>query len=326
MSSRKEALSSKKKPEKESSKDPPENDKRKKPSDSENWRSRKGKQKQKEQELDETLATDEEEASEGEEENTDREDKIPPVANNTSSKRRAKVDDSVGELPYREAKAVDRANRSGTGKERPPKSDRQPAFRKIAPIEKDFDINNLIEKLLREKMEMSFKDFVAGNKQVQDALKKQISKQRVPVEAVRQAEVQLATALAAKLQMEAYEEALPLQELDDNEIDNQFVEERATIRIEELPPPEIVQSELNENVAKIPREALIATDPVVQYFQSEGPDAAKPFVAARESVALRVVFPIINNMKPEESIIDPGSMIVAMALSVALHQETVFLA
>ena len=60
--------------------------------------------------------------------------------------------------------------------------------------------------------------------------------------------------------------------------------------------------------------ALISTDPVETYMNSLKPnEPAGPFIVAKESHALRSIVIQVNNQKSVESVVDPGSQIIAMS-------------
>ena len=60
--------------------------------------------------------------------------------------------------------------------------------------------------------------------------------------------------------------------------------------------------------------ALISTDPVEVYMNSLKPnETAGPFVVAKESHALRSIVVQVDNQKSVESVVDPGSQIIAMS-------------
>ncbi|KAJ7090444.1 hypothetical protein C8R44DRAFT_648154, partial [Mycena epipterygia] len=74
----------------------------------------------------------------------------------------------------------------------------------------------------------------------------------------------------------------------------------------------------------VPAGALVANDPVLQYFASipEGHAPRQVFLQeeqlmGKDSAALRVVHPQIHNQGQEEAILDGGSQIVSMALATA---------
>ena len=68
----------------------------------------------------------------------------------------------------------------------------------------------------------------------------------------------------------------------------------------------------------IPKGSIIFNDPVAQYLQELDPsEVPRQIYVAKESHALRTVYPLINKMGRIESLLDAGSQIVAMDVEVA---------
>jgi hypothetical protein len=73
-----------------------------------------------------------------------------------------------------------------------------------------------------------------------------------------------------------------------------------------------------EDIGDMPKGSIVFNDPVAQYLQELGPsEKPKQIYVAKESHALRTVFPLINKMGRIESLLDGGSQIVAMDVEVA---------
>jgi hypothetical protein len=68
----------------------------------------------------------------------------------------------------------------------------------------------------------------------------------------------------------------------------------------------------------IPKGSIIFNDPVAQYLQELDPsETPKQIYVAKESHALRSVYPLINKTGRIESLLDGGSQIVAMDVEIA---------
>ena len=81
----------------------------------------------------------------------------------------------------------------------------------------------------------------------------------------------------------------------------------------EAPPPTTF---LNARAADFepPPEAIIVPDPYKTYLKVLPPGAApKRLLVAKESSTLRSIYPLIDNQGDLESIVDPGSQIIAMS-------------
>jgi hypothetical protein len=82
---------------------------------------------------------------------------------------------------------------------------------------------------------------------------------------------------------------------------------------DDSPPPATFFSANGEKSVP-PPDAIIIPDPYEIYLNSLPRGAApKPFLVAKESSALRSIYPLIDNQVDVEGIIDPGSQIIAMS-------------
>ncbi|KDR65128.1 hypothetical protein GALMADRAFT_82243 [Galerina marginata CBS 339.88] len=66
-------------------------------------------------------------------------------------------------------------------------------------------------------------------------------------------------------------------------------------------------------------ELRVGSDPYLQFAQTHDGAVPKEVYVARDTYALRSLYPRINNIAQEESIVDSGSQIVSMAESVAVE-------
>ncbi|KAF8806934.1 hypothetical protein BYT27DRAFT_7052401, partial [Phlegmacium glaucopus] len=83
--------------------------------------------------------------------------------------------------------------------------------------------------------------------------------------------------------------------------------------------PEATYKVLEEDTDGMAKGSVIVGDPVMQYLSTLAPgEEPKAIIVAEESQGLRVVFPLINGMGEEESVLDPGSQIVSMLKDIAI--------
>jgi hypothetical protein len=75
-----------------------------------------------------------------------------------------------------------------------------------------------------------------------------------------------------------------------------------------------VQQEANNSTNVLDNSAIVIPDPYETYINSLQPgDIPEPFVVAKESHSIRAVLMDINGKNTVESIVDPGSSIIAMS-------------
>jgi hypothetical protein len=86
--------------------------------------------------------------------------------------------------------------------------------------------------------------------------------------------------------------------------------------------PEATVEILEKGKLGMPKGALVVGDPVVQYLNALAPgEQPKKIIAAAESHGLRAVYPLINGVAEEESLLDEGSQIVSMAKEDAIKLD-----
>ncbi|TEB25340.1 hypothetical protein FA13DRAFT_1637495 [Coprinellus micaceus] len=171
---------------------------------------------------------------------------------------------------------------------------RTPAFKRQAPIEEEESARRILEELLNAKFTTSLKDLASISPQAREYLCKMITKKKVAIEPkTSDLEYQL-LALIDLMTAEKQDRVLQMSYLD----------------VDELPAAQFFVSAGLEGV---PDGSLVARDPVEQYLNSldEG-EEPRPLVVARESVALRTVYPKINGPQKAEVLLDTGSQICSM--------------
>lgn len=74
-----------------------------------------------------------------------------------------------------------------------------------------------------------------------------------------------------------------------------------------------------KKTSRVPKNGIIISDPVETYLNSLPPgEKPKPIYVAKESTSLRTVFPRVNGVAPVEAVVDSGSQIISMAEETAL--------
>ncbi|KAJ3536315.1 hypothetical protein NMY22_g6081 [Coprinellus aureogranulatus] len=195
---------------------------------------------------------------------------------------------------------------------------RAPAFKRQAPIEEEESTRRILEELLNAKFTTSLKDLASISPQAREYLRKMITKRKVAVgNKQSDLEYQL-TALVDLMTAEKQDQALRmcnlLEEAETEGLDVQEFEGNY-MGLEDLP---IAQFIVAEGVEGVPDGSYVALDPVEQYLNSlEEGEEPRPILVARESVALRTVYPHIARSGRAEVLLDTGSQICSMDADVA---------
>jgi hypothetical protein len=173
------------------------------------------------------------------------------------------------------------------------------AFRRKAPVEEDLSVEELAKDLLKQPVTVSLGDLAGSSPSVREALRRNFTRKRI-IQALLQAD-------------QTAGDSDDDDDLGLDELEREMAEEAKPI---EFPSPTYsVNYEKNNG---LPIGAIIVSDPVSQYLESVTEEKRKKVVVARDSEALRTVWPNINMNAKEECIIDSGSQIVAMATHVAV--------
>ena len=81
--------------------------------------------------------------------------------------------------------------------------------------------------------------------------------------------------------------------------------------------PQVTYKQLHQVVGSLRAGAIIMQDPYEQYLSELPPGEKAKILVARESQALKAVFPLINGRGHAEALLDSGSQIVSMSLGMA---------
>jgi hypothetical protein len=165
-----------------------------------------------------------------------------------------------------------------------------PAYKHKAPIEEKGDMKEMMERLLGGSITFTTEEILRMAPELREELKKIISKKRVATEEIKEVKC---------VEEQIYEE---------EEVEYLSNFNQATVQV------------LTQAWGKMPKGALVVSDPVVQYLEelAEG-EVPKKIVVATESSALRALHPLINGNGTEEALLDGGSQIVSMAKDVAVR-------
>ncbi len=178
---------------------------------------------------------------------------------------------------------------------------KEKAYRLVAPIQRPGLTEELTRQMADTKIEVRLGDMWALSNQLSKNLRDMITKQRVPLKPVLTGGV--------------FSQQGSYPYMEDNFV--QIKLEHDALSIGDLPPVEAFYVATDEDPG-LENGAIVVPDPYLQYLSTlkEG-EAPKQVYSAMDSAALRAVFPTVNGKLRIESILDGGSQIVSMALSIA---------
>lgn len=197
------------------------------------------------------------------------------------------------------------------------------AYKLKAPIEAmaEASVGAVVESMRKTPISITFEDLLAVAPKILQETKDMVSKKRVPTETRSRVHFQDEV---DEIQTIMEEDNLAV-ELPDLQIKEHYIQADA-ISTKELPffTQFFVTSKARGSV---PKGAIVANDPVLQYLKTLAPGEAPKQIfvtledqlVGKDSAALRVVHPLINARAQEESILDGGSQIVSMAQSTAIE-------
>ena len=214
-----------------------------------------------------------------------------------------------------------------------PVLDKSPAYKNKAPIEDDEALRRIVEELINTKFTTSLKDLASVSAPAREYLKKLITRRKIAREEGKATDLEFQLLALMDLISQPQEEKIVqfLHLLEDEEgVQSESIasehdreQEEASepvvfstyVQLEDLPRAEVFCA---QDLPGIPDGAFVMTDPVEQYLNSlaEGEDP-RPILVARESVALRTVFPVIHKSGKAEVLLDTGSQICSMDSDVA---------
>ena len=176
------------------------------------------------------------------------------------------------------------------------------SYKHQAPIENLTHEKEALASLYNAPVTLTAETLISISPSIRQDLIRALSKKRMPVQMAQNRKVTMVDELdidgvpikPVTLQLEA--DAIPISELN--------IKTAFTIT--------------TKDEGNIPKGSIVFNDPVAQYLQELDPsEKPKQIYVAKESHALRTVFPIINKMGQIESLLDGGSQIIAMDVEVA---------
>ncbi|KAJ2925474.1 hypothetical protein H1R20_g11622, partial [Candolleomyces eurysporus] len=210
-----------------------------------------------------------------------------------------------------------------------PVLEKNQSYRNRAPIEDEEALRRIVEELINTKFTTSLKDLASVSAPAREYLKKLITRRKVAREEGKASDLEYQIISLIDLVSQSQEEKIVqfLNLLDSDEIREEETEVRELdpepepvvvntfVQLEDLPRAEVFCA---KDLPGIPDGAFVMTDPVEQYLHSlaEG-EEPRPILVARESVALRTVFPLIHKSARAEVLLDTGSQICSMDADVA---------
>jgi hypothetical protein len=171
----------------------------------------------------------------------------------------------------------------------------EPNYRRKAPVEEQASVEKLTESLLKQQVSVSLGDLAGVSPLVRESLRHNFTRRRI-VQGVFMVE----------------EVSPSLDSSDEARIDT--VSEDGVHKAFPLPTVSVNMTVGNG----LPIGAIIVSDPLSQYLEGLDEEGRKKIVVAKDSEALRTVWPVVNGEDKEECIVDWGSQIVAMATDVAV--------
>lgn len=193
-----------------------------------------------------------------------------------------------------------------------------PAFKRQAPIEESESMQRIMEELLNTKFTTSLKDLASISAPAREYLRKMITRRKVAVDSkASDLEFQLIALidLMSTEQQNLTLEACTMLERFEEAATPQQTVTAGFMQVEDLPPAQVFMA---EGLSNVPDGSFVVSDPVEQYLNSLAEDEEpRPIVVARESIALRTVYPIIHRSARAEVLLDTGSQICSMDVEVA---------
>ncbi len=188
---------------------------------------------------------------------------------------------------------------------------KSPAYKHQAPIEKEVDMDEVIQTIKDQRVEITQGQIMGvANSQFRKKFVDEYIPKRIPTTNSNRK-----VTMVEELEEPNFEEEI---ELDDEEevLGEPKTSENNTMRMEELPRMQYRQ--LQVGCDGLPAGAIVLGDPYEQYLSSLGPgEKPKRLIVARESQSLKSVYPLINGKAKAETLLDSGSQIISMSLATA---------
>ncbi|KAF9464930.1 hypothetical protein BDZ94DRAFT_1160828, partial [Collybia nuda] len=188
------------------------------------------------------------------------------------------------------------------------KTKRGPAYETRSPVEVNNKNDEIIAKMLDNPITLTTGELMGSSKVVRDGIKNAVT-------AKHKSLIQRDSNLLVYETIENNE--LPFSGSDQE--DEDYLRHDA-LTVDSIPFQSFFISEYERG--GIPKGSIICGDPVLQYLESlPAGEEPKQLYVAKESTSLRAVYPVINGVGTEESLLDGGSQIVSMAKQTALDLD-----
>ena len=213
----------------------------------------------------------------------------------------------IRELPYVNVPSLTPVVRADRPK---PKETEGPAYTTRAPIEKEELGQEVLEEILSASLDVTVRQLLGTAPSVRKELMKQLAKvRRAPSEE------------PIRSQPNRSQYKATVEDVTDDIIESSNSENDECPRLEEeidvaTLPVARSTTVLSENGRK---RVITMGDPVVQYLSSlQKGESPKTFYMKESSLALRSIYPLVNNARQEEALLDSGSQIVSMSKDAAI--------
>ncbi len=229
-------------------------------------------------------------------------------------------------MPYINVPDVTNAGKQGGPSKKLPKKmgfvpfaaeDKQAAYRLKAPVEERGSSPEVLERLMKSPIAVTVGELLALSK-IGGAVKQELTMKRVALgKSKKNGKQQFGLVIEEESESEGegVAQAFPFAETEDEQGDDLPA---GAVHLSKIPfvGTFVVTTEARNGV---PAGALVWQDPFEQYLndaEAKG-EVPKEVYVAKDSQALRSVFPFINGSERFESLYDTGSQIVSMASRVA---------
>ena len=213
----------------------------------------------------------------------------------------------IRELPYVNVPSLTPVVRADRPK---PKETEGPAYTTRAPIEKEELGQEVLEEILSASLDVTVRQLLGTAPSVRKELMKQLAKvRRAPSEE------------PIRSQPNRSQYKATVEDVTDDIIESSNSENDEYPKLEEeidvaTLPVARSTTVLSENGRK---RVITMGDPVVQYLSSlQKGESPKTFYMKESSLALRSIYPLVNNARQEEALLDSGSQIVSMSKDAAI--------
>ena len=237
------------------------------------------------------------------------------------------VDKEEPVLPYQEVPPVTYVPQESIPKPREPiprAKEQEKAYENVAPLKNDSFANKLYDKMLKAEVLATNAEILAASGEMRDKFRVGVSKKRMPLRGqTKHGTVSYVTLKEGSESEEEEEEDEVLltsyHAQDKDPPSNMSIQlEPDAIYARDLPAVSAFVQTIPQY--GMPVGSIVVPDPVSVYLASLPPgEKPKQIIVAKESASLRSIFPVVNGMTQEESLLDSGSQIVSMSEDAAIE-------